>query len=172
VSLGLFRHLAIDTVAAGPSKLAGRPSRDVHTTNMTALVDRLLGLWQEPVDERDDPEAAFRELYADPVSINGTPMPVSSLVERARALQRAFDGRTTEIVDLVETPDRVAIAFYMRARHVGPLDTPVGSVTPTGSTVEIRTIDILTIADGLITGLWVVSDELGMLTQLDAVRLV
>jgi len=139
---------------------------------MTALVDRLLGLWQEPVDERDDPEAAFRELYADPVSINGTPMPVSSLVERARALQRAFDGRTTEIVDLVETPDRMAIAFYMRARHVGPLDTPVGSVTPTGSTVEIRTIDILTIADSLITGLWVVSDELGMLTQLDAVRLV
>jgi hypothetical protein len=71
----------------------------VHTTSMTALLDRLLGLWQEPVDKRDDPEAAFRELYADPVSINATPMPVSSLVERARALQRAFDGRTTEIVD-------------------------------------------------------------------------
>ncbi|HET7855707.1 MAG TPA: hypothetical protein VFL41_04545 [Gaiellaceae bacterium] len=88
---------------------------------MTALLDRLLGLWQEPVDERDDPEAAFREVYADPVSINGTLMPVSSLVERARALH--------------------------------------------------RTIDILTIADGLITALWVVSDELGMLTQLDVVRL-
>jgi predicted ester cyclase len=139
---------------------------------MTALLDRLLGLWQEPVDERDDPEAAFRELYADPVSVNGTPMPVSSLVERARALQRAFDGLTTEIVDMVETPDRVAIAFYMRARHVGPLDTPIGTVPPTGGAVEVRTIDILTIADGRIRALWVVSDELGMLTQLDAVRLV
>jgi hypothetical protein len=37
--------------------------------------------------------------------------------------------------------------------------------------VEIRTIDVLTIADGVITALWVVSDELGMLTQLDAVGL-
>jgi len=144
----------------------------MHTKNVTTLVDQLLGLWQEPVDEREDPEAAFRELYADPVSINGTLMPVSWLVERARALQRAFDSRTTEIVDLVETPGRVAIAFFMRARHVGRLDTPVGTVTPTGRAVEVRTIDILTIADGRITGLWVVSDDLGMLTQLDAVRLV
>lgn len=138
---------------------------------MTALVDRLLGLWQEPVDERDDPEAAFREVYADPVSINGTPMPVGRLVERARVLQRAFEGLTIEIVDQVETPDRVVIAFYMRARHVGRLVTPVGTVPPTGRAVEVRTIDVLTISDGLVTALWVVSDELGMLAQLDAVQL-
>jgi predicted ester cyclase len=168
VTLGLLRRLAIDTVAARAAERSG----GVHTTNMPALLDRLLGLWQEPVDERDDPEAAFRELYADPVSINGMPTPVSSLVERARALQRAFDGLTTEIVDQVETPDRVAIAFYLRGRHIGPLLTPVGTLAPTGGAVEVRTIDILTIADGLITALWVVSDELGMLTQLDAVRLV
>jgi predicted ester cyclase len=136
------------------------------------LLDRLLDLWQEPVDERDDPEAAFRELYADPVSINGAPTPVSLLVERARALQRGFAGLTTEILDQVETPDRLVIAFYMRGRHVGPLLTPIGTVAPTGRTVEIRTIDVLTIADGVITALWVVSDELGMLTQLDAVQLV
>jgi predicted ester cyclase len=142
----------------------------VHTTSVTALLARLLDLWQEPVDERDDPEAAFRELYADPVSINGSPTPVSSLVERARALQRAFEGRTIEIVDQVETPDRLVFAFYLRARHVGPLVTPIGTVAPTGGAVEIRNIDVLTIVDGEITALWVVSDELGMLTQLDAVR--
>jgi len=142
-----------------------------HITDMSALPDRLFDLWLEPVDARDDPEAAFRELYADPVSINGTPRPVSFLVERARALQRAFAGLTTEIVEQVETSDRLAIAFYIRGRHVGPLLTPIGTVAPTGSTVEIRTIDVLTIADGVITALWVVSDELGMLTQLDAVQL-
>jgi predicted ester cyclase len=144
----------------------------VHTTNVTALLlDRLLALWQESVDERDDPQAAFRELYADPVFINGEPTPVSSLVERARALQRSFAGLTTEIVERVETPDRLAIAFYMRGRHVGPLLTPIGTVAPTGRTVEIRTIDVLTIADGVIAAVSVVSDELGMLTQLDAVQL-
>ena len=41
-----------------------------------------------------------------------------------------------------------------------------------GRAVEIRNIDVLTIADGVITALWVVSDELGMLNQLDAVGLV
>jgi SnoaL-like polyketide cyclase len=142
----------------------------VHTSDVAALLDRLFELWLEPVDERDDPEAAFRELYADPVSINGAPTPVSSLVDRARSLQRSFAGLKVEIVDQVETPDRLVIAFYLRARHVGPLVTPLGTVAPTGGAVEVRTIDVLTVADDLITALWVVSDELGMLTQLDALR--
>lgn len=138
---------------------------------MTTMLDRLLDLWQRPVEERDDPEAAFREVYADPVLVNGAPTPVSSLVERARALQRSFAGLTTEIVDRVEIPDRLVVAFYLRGRHVGPLQTAIGTVPPTGRTVEIRTIDVLTVADGVITALWVVSDELGMLARLDAVRL-
>jgi predicted ester cyclase len=160
-------------MSAGPKARRARSTwrGSVQTTDMSALLDRLFDLWLESVDERDDPEAAFRELYADPVSINGTPTPVSFLVERARALQRAFAGLTTEIVEQVETSDRLAIAFYIRGRHVGPLLTPIGTVAPTGSTVEIRTIDVLTITDGVITALWVVSDELGMLTQLDAVQL-
>jgi len=59
----------------------------------------------------------------------------------------------------------------LRGQHVGPLATQLGRVAPTGGAVAIRTIDVLTIADGRITGIWVVSDELGMLAQLDAVRL-
>ena len=149
-----------------------RPARRVQTETMTAVLDRLFGLWQEPVDERSDPEADFRELYADPVLINGTPVQVPALVERARALQGAFEGLTAEVVDHVETPDRLVIAFHLRGRHVGPLVTPIGNVMPTGREVVIRTIDILILADGMITALWVVSDDFGMLTQLDAVRLV
>ena len=68
---------------------------------MSAWLAQLLDLWLEPVDDRDDPEAAFRELYADPVSINGAPTPVRELVERARALQRSFSGLATELVDEV-----------------------------------------------------------------------
>ena len=141
----------------------------MHTSSVAALLNRVLALWQEPVDERDDPEAAFREVYTDPVSINGAPTPVSSLVERARSLQGSFADLSTEIVDQVETPDRLVLAFYLRGRHVGPLLTPIGIVSPTDRPVEIRTIDVLTIDDGVITAIWVVSDELGMLTQLDAV---
>jgi predicted ester cyclase len=134
--------------------------------------ERLLDLWETPVDGRDDPEAAFRELYADPLLLNGSPVPVSSLVDRARAMQRALANRTTEIVEQVETPGRLAVAFYVRGEHVGPLETPLGTVNSTGRRVEIRTIDVLTIVDGVVTEIWVVSDELGMLGQLEAVRLV
>jgi ketosteroid isomerase-like protein len=138
---------------------------------MLLAVDELFALWQEPVDAREDAEGAFRRLYADPVSVNGTPVPVSWLVERARALQRALSGLTIDLVDHLETADRVVVVFYMRARHTGPLVTSVGTVAPTGRDIEVRTIDVLTVGDGLIRKVWVSSDELGMLTQLDAVRL-
>lgn len=62
---------------------------------MTDLLGRLLPLWTQPVDSRDDAEAAFREVYADPVVVNGIKMPVAELAGRARALQRAFDGSSS-----------------------------------------------------------------------------
>ena len=58
---------------------------------MIALLERLLPLWTEPVDGRGDPEAAFGEMYADPVLVNGTEMSLDALVARARSLQQAFD---------------------------------------------------------------------------------
>ena len=85
---------------------------------MIALLERLLPLWTQPAGSRDDAEAAFREVYADPVVVNGLEMPIVELVGRARALQQAFDGLSMHILDTVETPDRVVIAFLMRGRHV------------------------------------------------------
>ncbi len=72
-------------------------------------------LWTQPVDARDaPPEAAFREVYADPVAVNGVETTVTDLVGRARSLQRAFDQLDMHILDAVEAPDRVVIAFLMR----------------------------------------------------------
>ena len=58
---------------------------------MIALLERLLPLWTEPVDGRGDAEAAFGEVYADPVVVNGTEISRTALVARARSLQQAFD---------------------------------------------------------------------------------
>ena len=138
---------------------------------MIALLERLLPLWTEPVDGRGDPEAAFGEVYADPVVVNGTEMSLAALVARARSLQQAFDQLGMEILDTVETPDRVVVAFEMRGRHVGPYASPLGTVAPTGRDIAVRTIDVLTIAGGLVTGIWVVADDLGLLRQLDAASL-
>jgi hypothetical protein len=51
--------------------------------SVTGLVDRLLPLWFEPVEQLVDPVAAFRAVYTDPVTVNSTPMPVATLVDRA-----------------------------------------------------------------------------------------
>src|SRR5437762_11292083 len=97
-----------------------------QTGTVTDLLDRLFPLWTQPVDSRDDAEVAFREVYADPVVVNGVQTSVADLVHRARMLQRAFDQLDMHIMDAVETPDRVVLAFLMRGRHVGPFHSPVG----------------------------------------------
>jgi hypothetical protein len=134
---------------------------------MASFLNRLLGLWLDP--EAD--EAAFRDMYADPVQVNGAPIPVADLVGRARALQGAYSDIEFEVVDQLETADRVVVGFRMRGRHTGPLATPLGTIAPTGRPVETRVTDILTLTDGLVTDIWVVSDDLSMLMQLDAVTL-
>ena len=149
----------------------GRGADGQRTGTVIALLERLLPLWTQPVDSWDDPEAAFREVYADPVVVNGTQTPVAELVRRAGALQRAFDQLGMRILDTVETPDRVVVAFLMRGLHVGPFSSPLGTVAPTHQEIEVRTIDVLTVTAGVVSAIWVVSDDLGLLRQLDAVRL-
>ena len=83
----------------------------------------------------------------------------------------AFDGLGMHILDTVETPDRVVIAFLMRGRHVGPFTSPLGTVAPTQRDIEVRTIDVLVVTEGLVSAIWVVSDDLGLLRQLDAAKL-
>jgi SnoaL-like polyketide cyclase len=77
----------------------------------------------------------------------------------------------TPLLDTVETPDRVVIAFLMRGRHVGPFTSPLGTVAPTQRDIEVRTIDVLVVTEGLVSAIWVVSDDLGLLRQLDAAKL-
>ena len=98
-------------------------------------------------------------------------MTVAQLVDRTRSLQQSFDGLSMQIVDRIDTSDRLVIAFLMRGRHVGPYASPLGSIPPTGREIEVRTIDVLTIEDGLVSAIWVVADDLGLLVRLDAITL-
>ncbi len=138
---------------------------------MPSLVDRLMQLWLRPLPEGAEAEAAFRAVYADPVRVNGVDMTVSQLVQRARALQAAFGDLQVTIDRQVEAPGTSVIGFRMHGRHVGPLQTPLGVVPATGREVEVRTIDILTVRDNVVTEVFVVGDELGRLVQLGALAL-
>lgn len=141
------------------------------TSDAREFVDRLMALWAEPVPPGDAGLAAFGACYAAELTVNGTPFTLGQLVERARTLQSTYRPIRPEVLDVVAAPGRVVVGFLMHVRHVGPLTTPLGVLAPTGRTAAIRTIDILEITDGLITGITVVADELGLLTALGGVRL-
>jgi predicted ester cyclase len=165
-----LRRIGAGNAADAAAAMQPRMPRG-RLTGVTDLLQRLLRLWTEPVGDGFAATAAFSALYADPLVVNGRPMTVAQLVDRARSLQKAFDGLSMQIVDRIDTSDRLVIAFLMRGRHVGPYASPLGTIPPTGRRIEVRTIDVLTVEDGLVSAIWVVADDLGLLTQLDAITL-
>lgn len=138
---------------------------------MTDIVERIMALWLKPPPDDEAAAEALRALYTDPVLINGTALPATGLVARMRMLHRAFSGLRHEILHRVDASDQVVIAFLLRGTHTGPYQTPVGEVAATGQQVAIRTIDVLTLTDSRVSEVVVVSDEMGLLTGLGALRL-
>lgn len=134
------------------------------------LVPRLMRLWDDvPTD--DGAEAAFRELYTDPVTVNGTPLGIADLVARARITAGALADRSTEILSQVTTAEATTVAFRIHARHVGPLPTPLGEIPGTGAQLHLQVIDILHLRVGRIHTVWMVGDYLGALGATGAIGL-
>jgi ketosteroid isomerase-like protein len=141
-------------------------------TTTTDLVTRLMDLWSTPLPADDTAAiAAFGTLYTDPVTINGTTMALTDLLDRARAVQGAYGELDREILERVETPGKVVVAFRMLGTHTGPLATPLGTVPATGGPVDIRVIDVLTLTDGRISEIVMVADELAHLHRLGVLAL-
>jgi predicted ester cyclase len=110
-------------------------------------------------------------MYADLVVVNGERRTLPELVAMAAGMRSVFTDTRREPVEVVQTPGQVAVAFRLRGRHPGPLPTPLGTVPPTGRTVDLKIIDILTITDGLIGAVQMVTDNLDLLLQPGAVSL-
>ena len=135
-------------------------------------VERLLRLWTDPLPEDDGAAAeAFRELYTDPVTVNGAQVSAADMVARARAVQGVFADVEREVLEVADAGDRVAVAFRMGGPQVGTWTTSAGPMPASGQEFWLRVIDVLTLADGRITDIVMVADELGVLVALDAVRL-
>ena len=143
----------------------------MHHVPMAFDVQRLLNLWTDPLPDGAAAEDVFREVYTDPVTVNGTSLSVAEMVTRARALQGSFEHPQREILGLTEGEGSVAVAFRLTGRQVGPLNTSVGVLHPTGKVIALRVIDILTIDDGLVSEIVMVADELGGLAAIGAARL-
>jgi hypothetical protein len=134
-------------------------------------VSRLLRLWTDPLPADDRAAAAaFRQVYSDPVTVNGISLTAADLVTRARAMQHALEGPEREVLSVIDAGASVAVAFRLAGRQVGPLETPAGRVPPTGRRVDVRIIDVLTLTDGRISGIVMVADWLTALVAAGAVR--
>jgi ketosteroid isomerase-like protein len=138
---------------------------------MSYDVGALLDLWTSPPADDAAAAAAFRRLYTDPVRVNGTALTAQDLVARARRLRATFEDPVREVLDVVQDGDKVAVAFRLTGRHVGPLGSQLGPVAATGGVLTLRVIDILTLQDGRIASIEMVADELGALRGVDAVAL-
>ena len=141
---------------------------------MDEWLQNLVGLWTH-FHEREDPARDFAEFYTDPVSVNGVPFTIEQLVGRARAMNAGLSDLRSEVLQVVEGDGAVegngavALAFVMRGTHTGPYPSPLGTIPPTGRSVAIRTIDVLTLTQGQVSAIWVNADDLGLLIQLGAV---
>jgi hypothetical protein len=128
------------------------------------IIDRALPLWAEPLPVDDGAAlAAFGRVYADPVLVNGTALPLSELVRRSRVLQGAFTDLRHELTADVDGGDRCAFAFRLSGRHTGALETPLGPVAATGVEVAVTGLDVFVLRDGLVAEIWAVADMLGLL---------
>ncbi len=135
-------------------------------------IEALLGLWTRLPADPAEAAGAFRTLYTDPVVVNGATLGADDLVARASALQRTFSPLRREVLDVCDAGDKVAVAFRLGGRQVGPLTTAAGVLPATGQEVTLRVIDILTLTDGRISGITMVADELSALAAVGAARLV
>jgi predicted ester cyclase len=142
---------------------------------MTYDVDGLLLLWTTPYADEAEALAAFGAWYAEPVTVNGTPMALPDLSARADQARATLSDLEWVILDVCEQPTergvKVAVAFRMSGQQTGPMATAAGVLPATGREIRLRVIDILTVEDGLITSLWMTADELGALAAVGAAGL-
>lgn len=141
------------------------------SSTTTTLVDRLMGLWASPPSDDAVALAEFEALYTDPVEINGTAMTPADLLARARVMQDSYTGLRHHLLERVEAPGQLAIAFRLSGTHTGPLPTPLGTVAASGRPIDVRVIDILTLTGGRISRVVMVADELGLLHGIGAVAM-
>lgn len=138
---------------------------------MVDVVTRAMALWRHPVPDGDAGLTAFRDVYTDPVIVNGTETELAVLVERARMLQGAIADIAPLIDALVVTPERRAFAFRITGRHAGSLVTPLGSVPATDRPLEVAGMDIFEVDEDAdrVTRIWAIADYAGLLASLDVV---
>ena len=83
-----------------------------------------------------------------------------------RAMRDGIPDLHYRILDMVLTPDKVAVYLRVTGTHRGTLF----GIAPTGRKIDVRQMQIEWLREGQIWQHWRVTDELGLMRQLGVVR--
>ena len=78
----------------------------------------------------------------------------------------AFPGMRHEVVDYVESGNKIAVELRITMTHSGPFRTPAGEIPPTGKTVTVESVDVITVEGGQVKSWHTYFDQLAFLQQL------
>jgi steroid delta-isomerase-like uncharacterized protein len=92
---------------------------------------------------------------------NPAPGP-SGLKPIIRAMRDGIADLHYEILDMVATPEKVAVYVRLTGRHTGPLF----GLPPTGRAIDVRQMQIERLRDGRICEHWRITDERSLMEQL------
>jgi steroid delta-isomerase-like uncharacterized protein len=110
----------------------------------------------------------YLAFYADDVVFGGVtpePMDKAGVVAFHQAFYAAFENQGVEVVDLIESGDRVAARLHLHLRH---RDEFMG-VPATGEEVQFAITTLLTVRDGKCVERWSTADMYGLMAQIGAV---
>jgi steroid delta-isomerase-like uncharacterized protein len=78
----------------------------------------------------------------------------------------AFPGLRHEVVDYVESGNKIAVELRVTMTHAGPFHAPAGEIPATGRTVIVESVDVIHVDGGKVTSWHTYFDQLAFLQQL------
>jgi predicted ester cyclase len=93
----------------------------------------------------------------------GAPPGIDSFKFGLQMIREAFPDWRSEVWDLVEEGDRVALRWRVSGTHNG---APFMGVPPSGKAIQMDEAGMMRFADGKLVELWRVADELALMRQL------
>jgi len=127
---------------AGPETAAGREVGDVGRTILDAYNARDF----DRLDAVIAPDGEFRNVPTGEV-FRGA----EGMKQYQRNWATAFPKSRVEVRNLVACGETVTMEYIGRGTQTGPLNTPQGTIQPTGRDVELPLCDVLTVRGGKVT---------------------
>jgi predicted ester cyclase len=108
------------------------------------------------------------DFYSDDVVFGGVtpePMDKAGTVAFHEGFYSAFSDAKVDLLDLVESGDKLAARLLIKGRHTGEFM----GVAPSGNDVQLAITTILTMRDGKCIERWSTADMFGLMIQIGAV---